>query len=987
MRRLGVLLLGWMLATLSLAAPFAGKHYNIAYLNMRNGLPGDYVSDIYQDSDGFIWIATSGSGLVKYDGYNYYSPSTINMGFTPKSNSCRNMVEDKFHRLWVAYEEGTDIIDLHSMHNWVPEGDSLIHQALSQQAVTVCRDSKDAIWLVARTYIYYIQMDENGNIQKVIPHRYASNRLNINICDIDHDGSVWVTIEGGLYRLKVRDGKMIRESISQAIDDIRNSDIIDFIRKDTELWISSSYGLFRFDKTNHLLHHYRKEDGSGLLHNTVTKLSLGPNNTLVIGTLGGINIFNNASDGFEQWTTKSTDMPLSSDFISCIKYQQGLLWIGTETGGAMKLSPCVLMLTNYVHSAAEGSISPNAVNAMYAEDEGTLWVGTVEGGLNRKEAGSNEFVHFNKSNSALPHNSVSTLAADNRKQLWIGTWGGGIGIIDMERHQQIVPLSLNSRYAPLLVYIGALQYDPINDLMWIGTNGGLYCYDYHTGEIIEPFDGCRQIRGCIGSIIDKDGRLWMGTLEGGVRVNLKERERGKNNGRMFKAEYLKHKLDQPESGIIEKMSCFCEAKDGTLWIGSNEYGIYHLTTDKEGKPHYQNYNMQHGLVNNGVKGIVEDHSGTLWITTKNGLSQFKPQTGVFNNYTEEDGLPNSQFYWNSAIINKQGFIFLGTNSGLCMLHGINNEASYKGHLRFTHLNIDNRDITADGKYLEGDISQAKKLTMHENDKALTIEFSALDYGNEHNGIYSYRMKGFENEWIKLPMGQHSIRYTSLPGGNYTLEVKYASALSDKEEITQLDIEVIPYFWKRWWFVSGLFILLVVGGAWLYRKRMEQVREKTRKQEAEKAMVPIVKALNESNDPKQLQQRIESILHIQKQYEESYNKSAEENKEDTKKKNKPFIEKVIRILEQNYSNSEFGVAELCEAMNMSRPLLSRRLNEEAGLPTTQFIRNYRLNIAKQLLQESGGRNITEIAYSVGFNDPKYFTRCFTKLYGVSPSATQ
>ena len=113
----------------------------------------------------------------------------------------------------------------------------------------------------------------------------------------------------------------------------------------------------------------------------------------------------------------------------------------------------------------------------------------------------------------------------------------------------------------------------------------------------------------------------------------------------------------------------------------------------------------------------------------------------------------------------------------------------------------------------------------------------------------------------------------------------------------------------------------------------------------------------------------------------------DNVRDTKKKNKPFIEKVIRILEQNYSNSEFGVAELCEAMNMSRPLLSRRLNEEAGLPTTQFIRNYRLNIAKQLLQESGGRNITEIAYSVGFNDPKYFTRCFTKLYGVSPSATQ
>ena len=322
-----------------------------------------------------------------------------------------------------------------------------------------------------------------------------------------------------------------------------------------------------------------------------------------------------------------------------------------------------------------------------------------------------------------------------------------------------------------------------------------------------------------------------------------------------------------------------------------------------------------------------------------------------------------------------------------MLHGINSEASYKGHLRFTHLNIDNRDITADGKYLQEDISQAKKLTMHENDKALTIEFSALNYGSERNGIYSYRMKGFEEEWIQLPTGQHSIRYTSLKGGTYTLEVKYSSALASQEETAQLEIEVIPYFWKRWWFVSGTAILLVVLAAYLYRWRMRQVREKARLQEAKKAMAPIVKALHESKDPKQLQQRIESILHIQKKYEDSFSKSAEADIEETEKKNKPFMDKVIHVLEENYQNSEFGVTELCEAMNMSRPLLSRHLNEEAGLPTTQFIRNYRLNIARRLLKESGGRNITEIAYSVGFNDPKYFTRCFTKLYGVSPSAVQ
>ena len=71
--------------------------------------------------------------------------------------------------------------------------------------------------------------------------------------------------------------------------------------------------------------------------------------------------------------------------------------------------------------------------------------------------------------------------------------------------------------------------------------------------------------------------------------------------------------------------------------------------------------------------------------------------------------------------------------------------------------------------------------------------------------------------------------------------------------------------------------------------------------------------------------------------------------------------------------------------MSKSLLSKRLNAETGLSTGPFIRNYRLSIAKEIiLKNPANRNITEIAYQVGFNDPKYFTRCFTRAYGSSPS---
>ena len=99
-----------------------------------------------------------------------------------------------------------------------------------------------------------------------------------------------------------------------------------------------------------------------------------------------------------------------------------------------------------------------------------------------------------------------------------------------------------------------------------------------------------------------------------------------------------------------------------------------------------------------------------------------------------------------------------------------------------------------------------------------------------------------------------------------------------------------------------------------------------------------------------------------------------------------MERVMSVMETNYMNSEFGVQEFCDALGMSRTVVSKHLNAEVGLPAGQFIRNYRLNMAKELLSsKTGNRNITEIAYAVGFNDPKYFTRCFTKMFGVSPSS--
>ena len=245
------------------------------------------------------------------------------------------------------------------------------------------------------------------------------------------------------------------------------------------------------------------------------------------------------------------------------------------------------------------------------------------------------------------------------------------------------------------------------------------------------------------------------------------------------------------------------------------------------------------------------------------------------------------------------------------------------------------------------------------------------------------MKGLEDDWTPLKLGEHSVRYSALPAGRYTFEVRYVSTLSaEHSDTASIEIVVHPAFWNSWWFRLLLSILFVGLIVYIYNRRVAELKRR----EAEQLLSPIRKVLEDSEDPHQLQSRIQNILDNQQRYRQSVTKSVEADREEVYKSTKPFMERVMAVMEAHYMNSEFGVQEFCDALGMSRTVASKHLNAEVGVPAGQFIRNYRLNMAKELLSaKTGNRNITEVAYKVGFNDPKYFTRCFTKMYGMSPSA--
>jgi CheY-like chemotaxis protein len=97
----------------------------------------------------------------------------------------------------------------------------------------------------------------------------------------------------------------------------------------------------------------------------------------------------------------------------------------------------------------------------------------------------------------------------------------------------------------------------------------------------------------------------------------------------------------------------------------------------------------------------------------------------------------------------------------------------------------------------------------------------------------------------------------------------------------------------------------------------------------------------------------------------------------------FIEKTIKIIEDNMEDFKFGIENLAEELNMSSSQLSRKLNALIDQPAGQLIRSIRLQRAADLLKQNSG-NVAEVCYKTGFNDQAYFSRAFKKQFGVSPS---
>lgn len=850
-------------------------NYDISVIDMDDGLMHDYIDDIYKDSKGFIWFATR-SGLSRYDGYDF---THYNMNSNPvslKGNFVHKVSGDFYGRLWIASEGGLDILDLdNSKLSSLFEEDADQYNFLKEPISNIINDSRGNIWFFAVNTLYKVEFEPNGGIQNIYSLTLRSHSLrSVVMSDVDYDGKIWVGVDGKILKAEVgSDSNLKLQDISEQLSFSKNTAVNTILQDDYKVWIGTDVGLYLYNKNDDIIKHYthNPENKSSLSQNYISDLSLTPSKEIMVATLKGINIYNPIDDTVTRIFSEecNSQTSLSCNFVNCLLSDGDEVWIGTATGGVNLLSPKNTHAITYSNiKGNSSSLLGKAVNSLLEDRDGNLWVGTVEGGLNRKLKDRDSFTHYTQSSTTqLSHNSVSALSVDGEDRLWVGTWGNGVSIIDRQKPEKPALKYINNSTHPdyLASFVSSLFYDSINNGMWVGTSQGLYYYNLETAAFYMPFKNRMpaSISSFLSPVVDQEHKLWFGTTEGLFIIDLLAMKDG-----LFPYIHINHKLDNKQSHLVDDITSLYLDSDGTLWLGSDGFGLYKRIVEEKGTYSFESYTTLDGLASNHVKGILEDDEGKLWISTNKGLSCFNKENHKFQSYYKGNGLSNDQFYWNAFAKSDDGILYFGTIDGVVgvkpKLFLSEEFNTYKVVL--TGLKVNNQTVYP-GKYYDKDISVAEKLILHENDKSFSISFSALNYGFSNNYVYSYKLEGFEDDWIQLNQDEYAVSYMNLPSGNYTFKVKYTpKSQTELGEITELGIRVKPYFYKTTMFITFMVLLIIIISIfWYYMRIMafetrqnelqKEVDKRTRELEVQKGILSTQKdelyaqnkKLSEQND--------------------------------------------------------------------------------------------------------------------------------------------
>lgn len=922
------------------------------------------VYAITQDTSGVVWLGTD-NGLYSYDGYHDYR----HFASHTFSHIRINALGFEGCMLYLATGNGLLKFDTQKgIYASAPamdsDGGKGRKKAVKELRVLNMKGRKDAfgndVYAILHTQKGLLVGSLSGlrlNQRQILLTPGAQPLVNALAYDAKRH-CYWIGTEGALYcadqalqnfsKIAALDGNSVK-----CLDEDR----------DGNLYIGTDNGLYRMAMNNsleHFAHDSRNE--ATIPNNIVWSCYVDKWQNVWIGTDHGLSRL--STHTFYRFTSldKITFSGEGNCLHAILQTRSGDWWMG-GTNGLIHYAEGVRMqgaaseyqnVVWYRQNNPSAPLAHNRVRKIYEDKEGDVWICTDHGiNLYQKSTGKLlNFIVYDKTGKYSTAWAYDILQ-DQMGRMWMASYQGGVFVMDKQR--LLAAISLSSAATATCVADHHFSDKGKNAL------SGL-----HIGQLV----------------LDGKGMVWASSHNHLDRIDT----------RTLRISHI------PGNDAINYLMT---SGNGNVWVGYNaSVKCFVVNLPMKGKE----VESKEWKIGEKVVSMC-DVENKIWVVAGNACSVLDPENNSFRFFIPMED-PNNIYY---SKLNHE-VVMAGNDGFISIRADLSMPKNDKAQLLLAGIVVNGRqtqDALLD-ENIEGTPGVSpvglKTLVLAHDENNFTLQLSDLPFADHPTAVYAYRLEGSDHEWHYLDKGNLDITYNGLSYGDYHLTVHVVDGEGNiGDEVYQLEISVLPPWYLSIWCKLFYLTLLIVGIAWVVnahfvRKQLKEAKkQKEEILEQVQARMQFYASLADDLKNAAAHQSFEEVNHLvvsnldvnasagdsESAMIVNFNGQQTTPEVEIDDLDRKLLDEIKETIEENMVDSDFNVSVLQEKMGMGNKQLYRKLKALTGQTPVEYIRDMRMRKAAKLLK-AGKFSVSEVMYTVGFSNSSYFSKCFSKAFGMTPT---
>ncbi len=744
----------------------------------NNGLSQNSGYCVAQDGLGYIWMGTQ-DGLNKFNGrkISTYYKETVTRG-TLINNFIKSLYYDSTNNwMWIGTVNGLCIYNIsadsfYKASHYFPKADILDKLMINNISAL----SNNRIAVLTSDEGFFVCNASNKKTEQFLQQPATKNGV---MAIANWNDKLVAVANGHLYA--------IDDSTALLLPNLQMGDVRNMLVWKNDLWIASANkGLYRISNGNQTkasLFDCSSIQIGALATDNENNLWIGSRNKgiIIIEPVHESVLYSyEAANNQDEWPKKFT--------LAVFKDRQHIMWIGSS-GGGFAAAGSLRKNFNIIRKQeiVSGKVAHNMILSMLAPLNHILYLGTQLEGLRTFNTKTQEQLYYPVA-GASGSNTVQGITSSSDKDIWLATYAGLYNFNTQTKKSTSYSDSIYPETAAGQSVYKLLKRD---SLFYSSARGGIVFFDLKNKKF-KPFafvESTKEIKNMVvyKTYEDANENLWFGCLGIGLQKFS-----------------LKNKSLQDITAVSDfakNIYSIC-VTDSIFWVGSSVgIAVYNSTSNQLIKKITQ----ADGLPGNVVYSIEKDNAGNYWCSTNAGLVKIDSRNYYMVRIPVSEGLQAGEFNTACSSVDIEGNLYFGGINGVSYFKPTGfSIVQYAPAPLIESIRIFNTDLQ-----LKQHIAFTKSIRLSHLQQFITFEFAVLNFINNNECDYRYRMLGLDTNWVNAG-NRNYVSYTNLQPGKYSFELM-ASNSSDvwSKKATIIHIIIEPAWWQTSWFIL-LFILSLAG---------------------------------------------------------------------------------------------------------------------------------------------------------------------------------